>query len=415
MPAVTPAPVERPLRRDPAHGLLGGVCSGIAARLGVEPLLLRAVFAGVTIAGGVGIVLYAVLWWLLPADGDAPEGRRFVLAGGAEDRAGRRRHRAARARGDAASCASGGCGPATSWSGRPSLIASGAALLWHQSRAGGAAATAAAPAAARPRRRASASAAAAAARARRRRRTPRSARARHRRRRSSSCGSTTRSAPARDVILAGRRHRGRAALILAPCWLRLVRGLIGERAERIRSQERAEIAAHLHDSVLQTLALVQKRADDPREVAALARRQERELRAWLNDGAAARRRRRTLAARARGRGGRGRGRARRRRSRSSRSATGRSTSAARRSWPRRARRSLNAAKFAGQAPRSRVRRGRAASGSRCSCATAGRASTSPPCRPTGAACASRSSGAWSATAAGRRCTRARARAPRSSW
>ena len=46
------------------------------------------------------------------------------------------------------------------------------------------------------------------------------------------------------------------------------------------------MAAHLHDSVLQTLALMQKRADDPREVAALARRQERELRSWLTDGAA---------------------------------------------------------------------------------------------------------------------------------
>jgi signal transduction histidine kinase len=54
-----------------------------------------------------------------------------------------------------------------------------------------------------------------------------------------------------------------------------------ERAERIRSQERAELAAHLHDSVLQTLTLMQKRAGDPREVAALARRQERELREWL--------------------------------------------------------------------------------------------------------------------------------------
>ena len=44
------------------------------------------------------------------------------------------------------------------------------------------------------------------------------------------------------------------------------------------------MAAHLHDSVLQTLALMQKRAGDPREVAALARRQERELRTWLNAG-----------------------------------------------------------------------------------------------------------------------------------
>jgi signal transduction histidine kinase len=54
-----------------------------------------------------------------------------------------------------------------------------------------------------------------------------------------------------------------------------------ERRERVRSQERAEMAAHLHDSVLQTLALIQ-RTDQPKEMVALARNQERELRAWLN-------------------------------------------------------------------------------------------------------------------------------------
>ena len=70
-------------------------------------------------------------------------------------------------------------------------------------------------------------------------------------------------------------------LILAPFWWRLARTLAAERAERIRSQERAEVAAHLHDSVLQTLALVQQRAGDPKTVATLARRQERELRDWL--------------------------------------------------------------------------------------------------------------------------------------
>ena len=70
-------------------------------------------------------------------------------------------------------------------------------------------------------------------------------------------------------------------VIFAPWIVRLARSLAEERAERIRSQERAEMAAHLHDSVLQTLALVQRRAAEPQEVAALARSQERELRAWL--------------------------------------------------------------------------------------------------------------------------------------
>jgi signal transduction histidine kinase len=71
------------------------------------------------------------------------------------------------------------------------------------------------------------------------------------------------------------------ALVFGPWFVRLARSLASERSERIRSEERADLAAHLHDSVLQTLALIQRRADDPREVAGLARRQERELRHWL--------------------------------------------------------------------------------------------------------------------------------------
>jgi len=71
-------------------------------------------------------------------------------------------------------------------------------------------------------------------------------------------------------------------LVLAPLWARLLRNLGEERAARIRSQERAEVAAHLHDSVLQTLALMQRHSDNPREVSTLARRQERELRDWLS-------------------------------------------------------------------------------------------------------------------------------------
>jgi signal transduction histidine kinase len=71
------------------------------------------------------------------------------------------------------------------------------------------------------------------------------------------------------------------AVITVPWWLKLVRDLGEERRERIVEAERTEIAAHLHDSVLQTLALIQRQSDQPREVLRLARGQERELRHWL--------------------------------------------------------------------------------------------------------------------------------------
>ena len=74
------------------------------------------------------------------------------------------------------------------------------------------------------------------------------------------------------------------ALLFSPWVARLVRQLGEERRERIRNEERADMAAHLHDSVLQTLALIQRHADAPQQARTLARRQERELRAWLYDG-----------------------------------------------------------------------------------------------------------------------------------
>ncbi|HEX2072517.1 MAG TPA: PspC domain-containing protein [Geodermatophilus sp.] len=77
------------------------------------------------------------------------------------------------------------------------------------------------------------------------------------------------------VILVG------VALATAPLWRRLLESRAAERTARIRSEERAAVAAHLHDSVLQTLALIQRHADDPQAVARLARGQERELRTWL--------------------------------------------------------------------------------------------------------------------------------------
>ncbi|MDQ1487086.1 MAG: hypothetical protein QOJ62_2779 [Actinomycetota bacterium] len=77
------------------------------------------------------------------------------------------------------------------------------------------------------------------------------------------------------VIVAG------VLVITGPWWLGTVRELSLERRARIREQERAELAAHLHDSVLHTLALIQRQVDNPREVQRLARGQERELRTWL--------------------------------------------------------------------------------------------------------------------------------------
>jgi signal transduction histidine kinase/phage shock protein PspC (stress-responsive transcriptional regulator) len=73
------------------------------------------------------------------------------------------------------------------------------------------------------------------------------------------------------------------AVLLGPWILRLWREREEERRQRIRSEERSDMAAHLHDSVLQTLTLIQRHADTPARARMLARRQERELRAWLFD------------------------------------------------------------------------------------------------------------------------------------
>ncbi len=76
---------------------------------------------------------------------------------------------------------------------------------------------------------------------------------------------------------------GGIATALGPWWLRIARDLVAERQARIRAEERAEMASRVHDSVLQTLALIQRRAGDSHQVVQLARAQERELRSWLFD------------------------------------------------------------------------------------------------------------------------------------
>src|SRR5919109_1421760 len=162
-------PLSR-FRRDPDTGVLAGVCAGIARTLGVDPTLVRLIFALLALAGGAGILLYLALW--------AYDERRSPWVVGA-------------------------------------------------------------------------------------------------------LGVVAVSLVLRSLGLSDRVVLGIALVAGGPWLWRLAQDRDVERTARIRSEERADLAAHVHDSVLQTLALIQLHADDPRKTAAYARRQERELRSWL--------------------------------------------------------------------------------------------------------------------------------------
>jgi signal transduction histidine kinase len=252
--------------------VVAGVCAGIAKQTGVDVLLIRIVFGALVFAGGFGIVLYVLLWALVPSEGQT--GRTLVVP---------------RLQGKGAIQVALGAGllllsllltlralgvwvsDLIVWP--VVLIAVGGALLWRESGARSADETTDEPASPDEEPVVAASrtgigvalvVAAGVAFL-------------------SAAGALS---AARDVLLAVFAVAVVLGVIFGPWIVRLARSLTEERAERIRTQERAEISAHLHDSVLQTLALVQQRSDDPRAVEALARRQERELRAWLGRRAA---------------------------------------------------------------------------------------------------------------------------------
>jgi signal transduction histidine kinase len=290
------------LRRDNDRGVIAGVAAGLARRVGVDPIIVRVGFIAASFAGGFGFALYLLGWALIPGE----DGTRVPV----ERIAGKRETWLVV--GGMVLLALAAMLLLREWGIWLSdgivwpviLTAAGSALIWRQSTAE-APAAGSDPLSARPTAGSDPLSSGPDAALRQARGSDPGARSLPVSLPRDSIGRVLAGAalvvggalvflwlndalrPARDVLLAVVVVLVALTLILAPWWLRLVRGLSAERTERIRSQERAEVAAHLHDSVLQTLALMQKRVDDPREVAALARRQERELRAWLNGRRAA--------------------------------------------------------------------------------------------------------------------------------
>jgi len=269
-----------PLRRDPAERLAGGVAAGVAAWRGFSVTTVRIVFVLVALVGGWFVPLYVAGWLFIPAAGAEAN----IASKARNDSAGIRL-----AVGLAsllvlvllvAGALNGGW--FISWAWPQVFSVAGLALIWRNAPPeeqdamrslleplGATAGTA-----------------------------PREGGRRARR------GVVIRLVIAGVLLAAGLgwlfsghaslellRPLGGVVLVIAgivlalgPWWLRIFRDLVLERQARVRAEERADIAARVHDSVLQTLALIQRRADDPQKVVQLARLQERELRSWLFEG-----------------------------------------------------------------------------------------------------------------------------------
>ena len=233
MNGVRPLRLSLPRVERAPDGSVAGVCAGIARALDTDVTLVRLTFGILALAGGAGILAYLGAWALLPAPGvTQPERRRRVVGSVLLVWAG-------------IGALSGlGLSDSFVWPlalfGAGLVLLSGATFGLEERRARVAAgilillgvitfvAT-------------------------------------------NTRGSAT-------TVLAPGAVAVSLLLVLAPWAWRLAREREAERAERIRVEERADFAARVHDSVLQTLTLIQK---DPADARRLARRQERELRAWL--------------------------------------------------------------------------------------------------------------------------------------
>ncbi|WFB08922.1 PspC domain-containing protein [Streptomyces sp. LX-29] len=281
MTTATPPAPEPPLRRfyRSAEGrMLGGVARGLAGHLGLPVSWVRIAFVALFLAEGFGALVYALFWFVVPLGvGGVDTERPSPLSGAAAGPDGRRRRFARRPDkgqllallallvGAGIFVESFHLGRANAYIWPLLFIGAGVALVWRQADNA-------------------------------------------RRAQWVELSRSKRVLPiargAAGVLLVGvgvtgivvmqgsGRHLGAVlqaslavvvgvALLAGPYLVRMMRDLSEERLMRIRAQERAEVAAHVHDSVLHTLTLIQRNADDAREVARLARAQERELRAWL--------------------------------------------------------------------------------------------------------------------------------------
>lgn len=291
-PAAVPDARQLPHRetrratRDTQEPILGGVAAGLARHLGLPVLWVRAGFVLAAVLGGLGVALYAALWIVLPADS------RFATDTPGLESASRGGRRPGRIRrltdvGPAIALAALGFGAvlllqalvgagAVFWPVVLALV--GIALLWRQADE-----------------------------AQRERWLDTTGRIDPVRVVLGSGGWASYArlgaglllivsalvlfslrggslSMARDVTVAALLAVAGLGVVVGPWMYRLATDLGAERAERVRTQERADLAAHLHDSVLQTLALIQKNSADGATVARLARAQERDLRSWLYAG-----------------------------------------------------------------------------------------------------------------------------------
>jgi signal transduction histidine kinase/phage shock protein PspC (stress-responsive transcriptional regulator) len=262
---VPAAPPRPPLARVRSGRWLAGVAAGTAAHLRLDPLMVRAAFVVLGLTG-FGVIAYAMLWLTMPvAEAGTPEAVAPAAPAGPRPRPGPRQVAALVV---LAIGALSVFDKLTSWTGSAILLpvvvlAVGLGVIWRQldndhalSRpsvrwilAGGAVLAVLGVVL--------------------------------------LLATTGQLANARNGFAATLVIVLGFALATAPLWRRLLDSRAAERAARVRSEERAAVAAHLHDSVLQTLALIQRHADEPQAVSRLARSQERELRAWLYEPAAA--------------------------------------------------------------------------------------------------------------------------------